>query len=189
MELVFGGTFDPPTRAHVLLPQAARIAVGAQTVRYVPAAISPHKLDAPPTPASDRLHMLRLALEGVDHTCIDERELRRSGPSYTIDTLLELQAEDPRPRRLLIGSDQAMAFDRWHRWADIIELAPPLVMLRANDLADTLLQTLGSHWEARLLDLERLEDSSTSARAGNLDVVPESLHEWITSKGLYEVRA
>jgi nicotinate-nucleotide adenylyltransferase len=135
--LIFGGTFDPPHRAHVELPQAAARELGCEKVVYVPAAINPLKSgpDHPrPTPAQDRLAMLRLALRDVPHVEISELELNRKGPSYTIDTLRALRSNPstsvPPDLFLLIGADQALDFHRWRDWQEIIKLARPAVMLR-----------------------------------------------------------
>jgi len=112
--LLFGGTFDPPTRAHTTLaPQAAAL-VGASRLLYVPAAISPHKLEQTPTEAEHRLAMLKLALMDTDDVEIRTLELDRAGPSYTIDTVETMRSEfgPDTPLRLLIGDDQAESFHR-----------------------------------------------------------------------------
>ncbi len=98
--LIFGGTFDPPHRAHIELPQAAARELGCDRIVYVPAAINPLKMSPnmpPPTPAHHRLAMLRLALRDVPNVEISTIEIDRAaaekGPSYTIDTLRALQQE------------------------------------------------------------------------------------------------
>ena len=198
MELVFGGTFDPPTLAHVALPQAAAEALGASQVRYVPAALSPHKRHTPPTSSEHRVAMLGCALQGVADTLIDLRELDREGPSWTIDTLESLALDCPGSRRLLMGSDQAMVFHTWHRWREIIDLAEPVVMLRAQDQADEVLQAVEQGqgadavlaWRDRLLDLGRRTECSTRVReAGDLEQVPGTVAAYIREHGLYEVHA
>ena len=196
MELVFGGSFDPPTRAHVVLPRAAVVALEAQRVRYVPAAISPHKTNTPPVAAEHRLCMLRLTLAGWDQAVIDPQELDREGPSFTVDTLEALAEQDPCERRLLMGSDQAVVFHRWHRWNDIIELAEPVVLLRDTDDADTVLAQIeagqgsgaADAWRGRLLDLDRRLESSSSVRAtGDLHQVCDAVAGYIQEHHLYEV--
>lgn len=196
MELVFGGSFDPPTLAHVVLPQAAALSLEAHRVRYVPAAISPHKTDTPPVAAEHRLCMLRLTLAGWDQAVIDLQELDREGPSYTIDTLEALAEQDPCVRRLLMGSDQAVVFHRWHRWNDIIALAEPVVLLRDTDDADTVLAQIevgqgagaADVWRGRLLDLDRRVESSSSVRAtGDLHQVCSEVSNYIQEHNLYEV--
>src|SRR5690606_34942815 len=104
--IIFGGSFDPPHRGHVELPQLVRAKLHADTVVYVPVGIPPHK-DHALTPAADRLAMLQLALQGVEHARIDTAEIDRavSGrPTYTVDTLEALKRKLPGTEmRLLIG--------------------------------------------------------------------------------------
>jgi nicotinate-nucleotide adenylyltransferase len=196
MELVFGGTFDPPTHAHIALPRAVADHVGADLVRYVPAAVSPHKTDSPPRSAHHRVAMLTLALDGADGGLIDLIELCREGPSYTIDTLEHLARTKPAQRRLLIGSDQAEVFHRWHRYLDIESLAEPLVMLRDDADADTVLNAIEigqgaeavGRWRSRLLELDHFADASSAVRTdGRLEMVAPSVADYIQRHELYEV--
>ncbi len=108
--------------------------IDADRVIYVPAAISPHKLDVPPLDPAHRLAMLELAIDGLCDVEISTIELDRKGPSYMIDTLRSFRGrmDDDRPLRLLIGDDQAMAFHRWKDWREIIELAEPIIMPRLH---------------------------------------------------------
>jgi len=130
--IVFGGTFDPPHLAHTrLVPRVRDQALPEAWLVYVPAARSPHKQDAPLAPDVHRVAMLHGALAGVPRAVVWTDELKRSGASYTIDTLERLRAACPRTSlRLLIGADQAAAFHRWRRAHEILQLAPPLVMPR-----------------------------------------------------------
>ncbi|MHC4767024.1 MAG: nicotinate (nicotinamide) nucleotide adenylyltransferase [Planctomycetota bacterium] len=130
--LIFGGAFDPPHVAHVALPPLVARRLGCGRILYVPAAISPLKTDAAATPATHRLAMLRLALDRVPEAEISSIELDRPGPSYTVDTLeaLREQLEPNAELHLLIGSDQALVFEKWKRWQRILELATPAVMVR-----------------------------------------------------------
>jgi len=198
MELVFGGSFDPPTLAHVLLPKKAMHHEGADRVRFVIANTSPHKVDHPPLVSSHRLAMLKLALAEAPWACIDTRELDREGPSYMIDTLESLHSDVPMHRRLLIGSDQATAFHRWHRWADIIELASPLVLMRDSDSVDAMLADIEHHqgtgarerWKSWVINVPRRPDSSTHVRKHqSLDHVPDSVAAYIQTHELYGVHA
>jgi nicotinate-nucleotide adenylyltransferase len=134
--LIFGGTFDPPHRAHVELPQIAARELDCHRIIYIPAALNPLKTggDAPPpTPAEHRLAMLRLALRDVPNTEINTIELERPPPSFAIDTLRALFVPASEARAgafLLIGADQALDFHRWREWPEILKLARPAVMLR-----------------------------------------------------------
>jgi len=99
-------------------------------LRFIPAAAPPHR---PPPVASpgQRLAMLELAIHGLPGLHSDERELKRAGPSYTVDTLESLRAEfEDTPLCLLIGADQFRSFETWHRWQQIVELAHLVVLSR-----------------------------------------------------------
>jgi len=107
---LFGGAFDPPHAAHVALARAAVEQLQLDRLHIAPTGVAWHKplvLSA----AADRLAMCRLAFGDLPGIVIDARELRRDGPSYTIDTLTELRAEYPQAELFLqIGADQAAAF-------------------------------------------------------------------------------
>lgn len=197
--VIFGGSFDPPTTAHATLPPRAAQAVDASALVYVPAAISPHKLDAPPTDAVHRLAMVRLIVDELPGATIDDRELHRDGPSYTVDTLEAFHDEFDAPMRLLIGTDQMAVFHRWHRWREVLELAAPLVMVRADDDVGSLLTDVERHqgeatakrWRAWVTDLPRLPQASSAVRTrvatgdGIEGDVPESVARYIHAHGLY----
>lgn len=137
--LLFGGSFDPPHRGHIDLPRRLRDRVLGRGWRlvYVPAARSPLKSKGPFASERHRIAMLRLATEKTRNSIIwtDEidRARRRPGPSYWIDTLRRARSILP-PEvslRFVIGSDQAAAFHLWKQYREILELAQPLVMVRA----------------------------------------------------------
>ena len=120
---VFGGAFDPPHLAHVALAQHAIAQFGLQQLRIVPTGDAWHK-DHTLTASPHRLAMARLAFEGMAQVVVDEREIRRAGPSYTVDTLSEIAAEHPGAQLyLLIGDDQRRSLPGWHRIGDIARLA------------------------------------------------------------------
>ena len=143
--------------------------------------------------------MLRLATSDIDGVEIDTRELDRGGVSRTIDTLESLRDEiDPSiSLRLLIGTDQARAFDRWYRWQDIVNVAEPVVMVRGDDdpagiLADIRSihgEAAAAQWERRMLDLPRMNQTSTRVRAaaaGFGDDVTETVASYIALHRLYQ---
>src|SRR5215470_4098929 len=84
---LFGGSFDPVHLGHLLVAQAAREELDLHRLFFIPAAQSPFKPDSQPTPANERLRLLRLALAGQSWCELDEQEIRRGGVSYTIETL------------------------------------------------------------------------------------------------------
>ncbi|MGI9311659.1 MAG: nicotinate-nucleotide adenylyltransferase [bacterium] len=128
---LFGGAFDPIHRGHLTpVAEAMRVA-SLSTVTYLPAAAPPHR-PPPEASARHRLQMTRIAVNHRPRCVADGIELRRAGPSYTIDTLRELRRRHPRRRyALLLGLDALLGLERWHRWralqssTHIIALARP----------------------------------------------------------------
>ena len=170
--LVYGGTFDPPHAQHVRMASLAADAVGATRIRVIPAAVNPQRTGEPPSPAEHRLAMVRLAFADEPRAMIDDREIRRGGPSFTVDTLEAIASEHPEERmRLLIGGDQALNFHSWRQPDRIVALAEPLVVPRApldaQALAHALRERLGAAagpWLARLLPLAPQPHASTRLR-------------------------
>jgi nicotinate-nucleotide adenylyltransferase len=118
---IFGGTFDPIHIGHLSVAWEAAELLDAE-VRLMPASVPPHRL--PPTASAEqRVNMLRAALRGQSRLTLDTRELDRSGPSYTIDTLHELRKEfGDRPLVLLLGADAFAGLRSWHRWRDLFDV-------------------------------------------------------------------
>jgi nicotinate-nucleotide adenylyltransferase len=219
--LVFGGSFDPPHRGHLTLPFEAAARLGCDEVVFIPARVNPLKVDTPPANPEARVRMLEAALalrKSVPghppiKARIDRREIDRDGPSFTFATLESIHRElveaaerdglelRRRPRlRLLIGSDQALDFDRWRDWRKIIALAPPIVMPRPPETRTSLASryrdhfdpTLAGRWATWTLDLAAEGVSSSEIRdrrARGEDVsalLPEGVLEIIEELGLYE---
>ena len=119
---IFGGTFDPVHLGHLSVAWEAAELLDAE-VRLLPASVPPHR-PPPVASAAQRMAMLRAALQGQSRLTLDTRELARSGPSYTIDTLIELRVEQgERPLVLLIGADAFAGLPSWHRWCELFEVA------------------------------------------------------------------
>jgi nicotinate-nucleotide adenylyltransferase len=120
---LFGGAFDPPHCAHVQLAQAAVAQVPLDELLVCPTGQAYHKA-RDLTPAAHRVEMTKIAFSSVPHTLVDEREIRRAGPTYTVDTLRELRAEQQSAELfLLMGEDQAASFTSWREWQAIAQLA------------------------------------------------------------------
>jgi len=118
---VCGGSFDPVHFGHLRTALEVRHQLGLEQLRFIPAGNPPHK-EGPRVSATDRVKMLELATAGIPNVVIDQRETLRQKPSYTIDTLLELQQELPQASlTLIIGTDQFSVFDTWHRWQDLLQ--------------------------------------------------------------------
>ena len=195
---VFGGAFDPPHNAHVALARAAIAEARLDVLHVVPTGQAWHKARTL-SAAADRLEMTRLAFDGVVHIVVDEREMRRSGPTYTIDTLAAIQAEQPRSQLVLVlGADQFAAFRQWHRWQDVAALAIIYVAARAHpDWADATSDAIYDA-DARLtgrvfrLTLPDMPVSATALRrlaASGADVssqVPHAVARYISLHKLYQ---
>lgn len=127
---ILGGTFDPVHNAHLRVAWEAAELLDAE-VRLIPANVPPHR-DQPVASARERAAILRAALLGQDRLVLDERELGREGPSWTIDTLIDLRNEigDERPLILLIGADAFLGLPSWHRWGELFDYAHIGVLTR-----------------------------------------------------------
>jgi len=129
---VYGGAFDPPHLGHLSLAKVALEQLQLESLHIIPTGDAWHKASRL-SDASHRLAMVRLAFGGWPQVVVDGRELSRAGPSYTIDTLQELQAEMPHTQFfVVVGEDQARKFTSWHRWGDLLQLAKIAVAVRAD---------------------------------------------------------
>jgi nicotinate-nucleotide adenylyltransferase len=134
---VYGGAFDPPHLAHYELAQAAIEQYALDTLLIVPTGHAWHKSRAL-TAAPHRVAMAKLAFADLPPARVDARETLRRGATYTIDTLHELQAENPQAELfLLMGQDQLAFFPQWHRHEEILQFATLLVAFRADSMLDT----------------------------------------------------
>lgn len=169
LRIYYGGSFDPIHDGHLAIARAARDALGVP-VTLVPAGDPPHK---PPTRASgeQRAHMLELAIAGEPGLAIDRRELRRAGPSYTVETLTELRAElgAEAPLAWLVGADSLRQLSSWHRWRELFTLAHLLSVPRAEATTDGgESQSLAAELAHRRCPLAAL----SSRPAGGLALLP-----------------
>lgn len=141
---------------------------------WLPAARSPHKAGRPPASGADRVAMLQRMTEGEPRFSIDPRELGRDGPSYTVDTLRALRAEQPGTRWwLVIGQDQYARFDTWHEWREILSLAGLAVSARDGDPVRAAPGLAGVAHALRILEMPALPHSASTVRsraAAGLDV-------------------
>jgi nicotinate-nucleotide adenylyltransferase len=121
---ILGGTFDPIHVGHLALGRAARVALALDELRIVPTGASWQKSGAA-ADGAQRLAMARLASAGEPGFVVDDREVRRGGPTYTVDTLAELRAELGADAALVlvIGSDQLRNLATWHRWEALLQYA------------------------------------------------------------------
>jgi nicotinate-nucleotide adenylyltransferase len=120
---LFGGTFDPVHYGHLRCAEQARRVFGLECLYLLPAGQPPHRL-APLATTPQRLEMLHLAQAEFPQLAIDDRETRRDGPSFMVDTLGELRSENPgRALVLLLGQDAMNGLHRWREWQQLFTLA------------------------------------------------------------------
>jgi nicotinate-nucleotide adenylyltransferase len=131
LQVLYGGTFDPVHNGHLGVARHARDALGAD-IALMPAADPPHK-GPTQADAAERARMLQLAVGDEPGLRIDLRELRRSGPSYTVDTLRALREEvgAQAPWAILVGEDSFRSLPAWHEWQALFALAHIVVAGRA----------------------------------------------------------
>ena len=132
---LFGGTFDPIHFGHLRLATELAEAFKLDQVLFVPNGLPYHRGRDAHASSEQRLTMLKLATQRDARFGIDDRELRREGPTYTYDTLAEIRRErgPDVPLVFLMGSDTFAKLDGWHRWTELFDLAHFAVAVRADD--------------------------------------------------------
>lgn len=183
---LFGGSFDPIHLGHLIVARSAAEQLRLEVVRFVPARIQPFKIDRQMATPEDRLAMLELALADQPGFEVDDREIRREGTSYTIDTLRELRAEAPHDQLcLLVGADAARELPDWREAPLIPEFARIIVLTRPG--VEVKLGAL----LAEVIEVPAVDISATEVRRRVRDgepiheLVPAAVAEYIASHGLY----
>lgn len=193
---VFGGTFNPPHLGHMLCAQAAVEQIGLDRLLFVPTAAPPHKEIADDPGAEVRATLVEAAVAGDPRFAVSRLELLRDGPSYTVDTLRDLRAEDPeRELTLIIGGDMALSFHTWREPESIVKLARLGVVEREEIDDDTIRRALSGLGGAQVdyFSMIRCDISSTLVRtragagASLRYLVPEAVAALIESRQLYRL--
>ncbi len=144
------------------------------------------KSDRRPSGAAHRLEMIRLAIADIDGFEVDDREIEREGPTYTIDTLLSFPENEE--LSLILGADAALGLHSWHRWEEVVDRASLLVVPRPGTDARQVQAVLPG---AVFLDMAVLEISGTEIREMAAVgepfrfLVPLAVYDYIASLGLY----
>jgi nicotinate-nucleotide adenylyltransferase len=175
---ILGGTFNPPHLGHVALARTARRELELERVLLVPARLPPHKPGGEEDPGAEhRLRMCRLAVDGLAGLLVSAVEIERDGPSYTVDTLNELNASHPDAElTLILGADIASTLPAWREPARLLELARIAVAPRVGTPPQSVLDALAAvpacgrhaaHTAAGVsfLEMEPVAISSSAVRA------------------------
>ncbi len=179
---LFGGSFDPVHHGHLILARAAREALGLESVVLMPARHSPHKLADRITPGDLRLAMLQAAIAGEEGLEVSDLELRREGPSYTVDTLRALQASRPGAEwHLLIGADQAERLGTWREPGELVRLARVVVLDRRGSMVPPGFQVVRCLLEISSTEVRNRVACGRSIRY----LVPDAVAGLIARHGLY----
>ena len=194
---ILGGTFDPPHVGHLWLATLATDAIGLDRVLFMPASQPPHKGGRLVTTAADRLLMTRLAVAGDDALDLTIIEMERPGPSYTIDSVVELQRTYGTDASLflLMAADSLAQIDTWRRPDELLDRIEWVVGPRPGATApdrSRLEQRFGARAaRIHLLEGPSLDVSSTQIRrrvASGQSIrylVPRGVEELIIDRGLY----
>ncbi len=185
---LLGGTFDPVHLGHLTLARNAQVQFSLDKVLFIPAYDPPHKREVPPVAsAEDRFAMVRLAVKDEPFFEISDVEVQRKGPSYTCDTIAELEKRYPQAVFcLILGIDSLQGFEAWHRAAEIKRKVRFLVAQRGTAGGAGL---AGASVEWIRMPLCPIAASaireSFAAGGGPGDQVPLAVSEFIRSRHLY----
>jgi nicotinate-nucleotide adenylyltransferase len=179
---IYGGSFDPIHHGHLILAREAREALNLEKVIFVPAAVSPFKRRAAAASGDMRLKMLHAAIEDEQEFAIDDCELRRPPPSWTIDTVLEIrQRETDSEIYLLIGEDNVAALDRWRRFDELKKMVRFVVLDRTGSQTQRNYRTV-----RRKIDISATEIRKRVAHGQSIRyLVPPAVEEIIQREKLY----
>ena len=190
---LLGGTFDPPHVGHLVLGECARVQLGLDRVSFMPAGDPWRKAGRNVASATDRLAMTNLAIAGNPHFSLDEREVERIGPTYTVDTLRELHGQGLDDIVLILGSDALADMPTWREPDVITALARLAVAPKGMDEGQQawLAAQVGVDTSPALVDMPPIPVSSTLVRERVRDglpiryLVPEAVEGYIRERGLY----
>ena len=161
---ILGGTFDPPHAGHVAAAVAAHKQLGLDEVRIIPAGQAPLRTGAPVASAADRVAMCRLAFAEHPWAVVDDRETRRAGTSWSVETARELAREHPDALRVwVLGADQLARLDRWK---DVVELCGlvEFAVLSRDGISTLPPPTLAAVIRLTVLKAPAVQVSSTALR-------------------------
>ena len=188
---VFGGTFDPPHLGHLVVAADAYQVLHLDHLLWIPAARPPHKLGRVHATAEQRLAMVRAALDGDERFAISDLELRRQGPSFTVDTLRTLRQQNADSELFfLIGADALREIETWREPEEVARLAHLVVLARGDGRNGTTI--LHSRFPVLTVPVTRVDISATEirrrvARGESIRYfVPDAVREIIRRERLYQ---
>jgi len=166
---ILGGTFDPVHYGHLRTALDVQQQLSLTEVRFIPCGEPPHR-NKPVAEPLQRLAMIRTAITGQEKFTLDDREIRRAGPSYMVDTLKSLKRDfENESLCLLLGTDAFNGLDKWHRWEQIFELANIIVMQRpADNESFELNKNLLAQVKERFTEIDKLHEK----KQGGICFVP-----------------
>lgn len=179
---IFGGTFDPIHHGHLILARDATETLQLDRVIFVPAAISPHKLEREPASPAVRLAMVRAAIEGESTFVFDAMELERPPPSYAVDTVETLRQREPSAELFyLIGEDNVARLTTWHRFPELSEMVQFVVLDRGGLNTEHPYRAIRRHLDISATDIRKRVASGRSIRY----LVPSAVETIIRERQLY----
>jgi nicotinate-nucleotide adenylyltransferase len=190
---LLGGSFDPPHLGHRALGRIARQTLALDELRWLPAAAPWQKLGRQMAPAADRRAMVAALIDGEPASVIDDHELQRGGPTYTIDTVRALQAESPGADWfLVIGQDQYARFDTWRDWPELLQRLTLAVAARAGQVPQPHAALASVPHRLVVLPLPRIDITASDIRdrlhrgADVAELVGDAVARYIDHHGLYQ---
>ncbi|HRJ71328.1 MAG TPA: nicotinate-nucleotide adenylyltransferase [Terrimicrobiaceae bacterium] len=179
---LYGGSFDPIHHGHLILARDAMERLELDRVVFLPARISPHKLDRPPVPPEVRCDMVAAAIAGEAYFSMDDCEIRREGPSFTIDTVRLYRERFPDAKiYYFIGDDNLPDLDTWKDIEKLQELAQFVVLTRAGMPFLSKFPLIERHVEISSTEIRNRVARGLSVRY----MVPVPTCEVINKLGLY----
>ena len=179
---LFGGTFDPVHNGHLILARETIEQLQLDRLILIPNAISPHKQTRVAAPGELRLEMLRRAVAGEPKLEVDDLELRRTGPSYAIDTVEEMLLRYPGAHlHYLIGEDNVAELHTWRRANELQRLVQFVVLSRRVHSVVHLFPVVERDVEISATEIRKRVAKGASIRY----LVPENVLETIETHHLY----
>lgn len=182
---ILGGTFDPPHIGHLLIAEEVRLALSFDEVWFIPTNVPPHK-NKEITDVKDRIEMLKRAIQNHPNFKINTIEIKRSGKSYTFDTIQQLKKNYQNNNfYFIIGGDMVENLPKWHKIDELIDLVTFVGVNRPGF-------TLCSPYPITAVEVPSIDISSTLIRRRLKNhntaryLLPNSVYDYIKEYGIYE---